>query len=94
MDEHTKVSDHLSVLNDIFSELETIGVKIDDENKALRLKWSLPSSYEHIRPVLIYGKETLSFNKLLVKLFLKKEDRRVGIILYQTKCWLLEKGLM
>ncbi|CAK8565132.1 unnamed protein product [Lathyrus sativus] len=37
MNEHTKVSDHLSVLNGNVSELETIGVKIDDEDKALRL---------------------------------------------------------
>lgn len=39
MDEHTKVSYHLRVLNGIVSELETIGVKIDDKDKALRLIW-------------------------------------------------------
>ncbi|CAK8566205.1 unnamed protein product [Lathyrus sativus] len=68
MDEHTKVSDHLSLLNGIVSELETIGVNIDDEYKALRLIWSLPSSYEHIKPVLIYGKETLSFEEVTSKI--------------------------
>lgn len=54
MDEHMKVSDNLSVLNGIVYELETIGVKIHDEDKALRLIWSIPSSYEHIKPILIY----------------------------------------
>lgn len=56
MDEHTKVSDHQSVLNGIVSELETIGVKIHEKDKALRLIWSIPFSYEHIKLVLIYGK--------------------------------------
>ena len=30
MDEGTKISDHLSVLNDIISKLEAIRIKIDD----------------------------------------------------------------
>ncbi|CAK8565584.1 unnamed protein product [Lathyrus sativus] len=75
MDEHIKVYDHLSVLNGIVSELETIGVKIDDEDKNLRLIWFLPSSYEHIKPVLIYGKETLSFEEVSSKI--TSEERRL-----------------
>ncbi|XP_050898059.1 ubiquitin carboxyl-terminal hydrolase 9 [Lathyrus oleraceus] len=62
------VSDHLSVLYGIVSELETIGVKIDDEDKDLRLMLSLSSSYEHIKPVLIYGKESLSFEEVSSKI--------------------------
>ncbi|CAL5211080.1 unnamed protein product [Lathyrus oleraceus] len=75
VDEHTKVSDHLSVLNGIFYELETIGVEINDEDKALRLIWSLPSSYEHIKHVLIYDKETLSFEEVASKII--SEERRL-----------------
>ncbi|CAL5194565.1 unnamed protein product [Lathyrus oleraceus] len=75
MDEHMKVFVHLSVLNCIFSELETIGVKIDVEDKALRLTWSLSSSYEHIKPVLVYGKETLSFEEVAIKI--TSEERRL-----------------
>lgn len=37
MNEGTKISDHLSVLDGIIFELEAIGVKIDDEDKALRI---------------------------------------------------------
>lgn len=76
IDERTKVSDHLSVLNGIVYELETIGVKIDDEDKSLRLIWSLPSSYEHIKPVLIYGNETLSFEEVSSKII--SEERRLN----------------
>ncbi|CAK8536766.1 unnamed protein product [Lathyrus sativus] len=75
MDGHTKVSDHLSVINGIVSELETVGVKIDDEDKSLILARSLSSSYEHIKPVLIYGKKALSFEEVTSKIISK--DRRL-----------------
>ena len=37
MDESAKISDHLSVLNGIISELVAIGVEIEDDDKSLRL---------------------------------------------------------
>lgn len=45
MDENTKVFDHPSGLGRIIYELETIGVKIDNEGKALRFILCLSSSY-------------------------------------------------
>ncbi|CAL5195707.1 unnamed protein product [Lathyrus oleraceus] len=75
MDEQLKVYDHLSVFNGIVSKLETIGIKIIDEDKSLRLIWSISSSYEHIKYVLIYGKKTLSFDEVASKLIF--EERRL-----------------
>ncbi|KAL5763017.1 hypothetical protein ACOSP7_019281 [Xanthoceras sorbifolium] len=75
MEEGAKISDHLSVLNGIVSELESIGVEIEDEDKALRLILSLPSSYEHMKPILVYGKETLNFAEVTGKLL--SEERRL-----------------
>ncbi|PON89231.1 hypothetical protein TorRG33x02_150940 [Trema orientale] len=77
MNEGTKISDHLSVLNSIVSELEVIGVKIEDEDKALRFIWSLPPSYEHMKPILVYGKETVVFSEIISKL-LSEERRLMG----------------
>lgn len=94
MDEHTKVFDHLSVLNGIFSELETIGVKIDDEDKSLTLIWSPSSSHEHIKPVLIHENENLSFEDVASKIISKERRLKVRIILHQTQCWLLEESIM
>jgi hypothetical protein len=64
-------------------------VKIEDEDKALRLIWSLPSSYEHIKPVLIHGKETLNFEEVASKIIveerrLKSEDNN-GMVLKSWK---------
>ncbi|KAL4565087.1 hypothetical protein LXL04_029170 [Taraxacum kok-saghyz] len=75
MNGDTKISDHLSVLNNIVSELEAIGVKVEDEDKTLRLILSLPSSYEHMKPILMYGKETLKYADVIGKLL--SEEKRL-----------------
>ncbi|PON93704.1 Zinc finger, CCHC-type, partial [Trema orientale] len=51
-------------------------VKIDDEDKALRLIWSLPSSYEHMKLILVYGKETVIFSEVTSNLL--SEERRLS----------------
>ncbi|KAL9451391.1 hypothetical protein AB3S75_013036 [Citrus x aurantiifolia] len=77
MAEGTKIFDHLSILNGIVSELEAIGVKIEDEDKALRLLWSLPTLYKHMLPNLIYGKEAVDLEEVSSTL-LSKERRLSG----------------
>ncbi|KAF6137021.1 hypothetical protein GIB67_030785 [Kingdonia uniflora] len=61
MNEGTSVGDHLGTLNGIVSELESIEVKVEDEDMALQLIWYPPSTFKHLKPTLMYGKETLSF---------------------------------
>jgi hypothetical protein len=76
MTEGATISDHLSVFNGIVSELETLGVKMDNEDKALRLILSLPSSYEHMKPILIHEKEKILFLEVTGKLL--SEERRLS----------------
>ena len=40
--------EHLNFFNKVISELLTIDVKIDEEDKVLILLSSLPESYDHI----------------------------------------------
>lgn len=75
MDENRKLSNQLSTFSDIVYELEIIGINIDDEDKYLRLIWSHPSSYEHIKPILIYETTNLSFKKVVSKITF--EERRL-----------------
>ena len=72
----TKNSNLLRVLNGIVSELEAIEVKIEDEDKTLRLLWSLPTSYKHILPTLMYGNETIDLKEIASTLLL--EERRLS----------------
>jgi hypothetical protein len=74
MTEGAAISNHLSVLNGIVFELETLGVKMNDEDKALRLILSLSSFYEHMRPIFIHGKVKILFSEVTSKL-LSKERR-------------------
>ena len=69
----TTVSDHLSVLNGIVANLECIGIKIDEEDQALRLIWSLPHSYEHMKPILIHGKDKISLSEVTGKLLFEEK---------------------
>ncbi|MBA0656547.1 hypothetical protein Goklo_008892, partial [Gossypium klotzschianum] len=48
-------------------------VKIDDENQAMLLLFSLPSLYKSFRETLIYGRDKLSFED--VKGFLLSKDK-------------------
>ncbi|KAL6582592.1 hypothetical protein OROMI_004670 [Orobanche minor] len=91
MDRGTKISDHLSVLNNIVSELEAIEVKVEDEDKALRLILSLPSSYEHMKPILMYGKETLKFADVTSKL-LSEEKRLEGSSMTSSEVLVTRQG--
>lgn len=70
-----KIYYHLSTLNSIASKLESIEVKIDDKNKAFRIILTLPSSYSHLKPVMMYGKETLSFEKVATKIISEKHEK-------------------
>lgn len=77
MTKGTQISDHLSVLNAIVTELKVIGVKIEDDDKALRLLWSLPTSFKHLFPTWMHGKENVDL-EIVIKTLLSKE-RRLGV---------------
>ena len=76
MDEGTRISNHLSILNGIISDLEAIGVVISDKDKALCLIWSLSTSYKHMKSILMYRKVIVIYSKVTTKLL--SEERRFG----------------
>ena len=60
MEEGTSLRDHLDQLNTVLLELRNIDVKVDDEDAALILLVSLPSSYENFVDSFIGGRDTLT----------------------------------
>ena len=68
MPEGAHLTDHLDEFNRITMELDTIGMKTEEEDKAIILLVSLPSSYEHLRTTLLYGKDTLGLDKVVATL--------------------------
>ena len=83
MEEDTRISDHLSILNGFISDLEAIGVVISDEDKALRLIWSIPFLWI----------DTVIYSEVTTKLMSKIEGLAVRKMLQQLKMqWWSRKG--
>jgi len=74
MVEGTPIQSHLDEFNSIILDLENIDVKIDDEDKAVLLVVSLPSTYKHFKEIMLYGNnDTLSFEDVKSNLLSKEK---------------------
>ncbi|GJX30083.1 hypothetical protein Tco_0238162 [Tanacetum coccineum] len=61
----TKLGDHIDEFNKLILDLANIDIKIEDEDHALMLLTSLPSSYENFMETLLYGRESLTMEDVL-----------------------------
>ena len=59
MKKATSILQYLNAFNRILSDLLAPEVKLEEEDKALLLLSSLPSSYGHLATTIMYGKKTL-----------------------------------
>jgi len=66
----------LNFFNKVISELLTVDVKIDEENKAFILFSSLPESYDHIITTMLYGKKILILEEVTSTLLFNKIRKR------------------
>lgn len=60
LQEGTSVEDHMDEFNRLILDLENIQIKVEDEDQALLLFWSLLSSYDILADTLIYGRDFTS----------------------------------
>lgn len=58
MQEEGKLQAHVNAFNNVIADLTWLGVKVDDEDKAIILMCSLPRSYDHLVITLTHMKET------------------------------------
>ncbi|GJW68955.1 hypothetical protein Tco_0123379 [Tanacetum coccineum] len=63
-----KLFEHIDVFNKLIGDLANIDVDIDDEDQALMLLTSLPSSYDNFVETLLYGRESLTLEDVLSSL--------------------------
>ena len=59
MAQGSTLNQHISVFNQIISDLNRVHVKSKEEDMTLILLNSLPESYENLVTILMWGKETL-----------------------------------
>nr|GEZ63227.1 Gag_pre-integrs domain-containing protein/UBN2_2 domain-containing protein [Tanacetum cinerariifolium] len=62
-----KLSEHVDEFNKLIGDLANIDFDIDDEDQALMLLTSLPSSYDNFMETLLYGRESLTLEDVLNK---------------------------
>lgn len=79
MEENNSLSAHVDALNKIILDLEDIGVKIKDKDKAIILLSSLPHSYEHFVDTLLYGRQTLTMQDVNESLSSKESSKKSEI---------------
>ncbi|GJX67378.1 hypothetical protein Tco_0303105 [Tanacetum coccineum] len=76
MDSGKKLSEHVDEFNKLIGDLANIGVDIDDEDQALMLLTSLPSSYDNFVETLLYGRESLTLEDVLSSLNSRELKKR------------------
>ena len=64
MSEETDVRDHINNFNKCITQLLSVEVKIDEEDKAVILLASLSKSYETLVTTLLVGKTTLTVDEV------------------------------
>jgi hypothetical protein len=75
MSEGTSMQSHLNEFNSIIVDLESLDVKIYDEDNAILLIVSLPSSFKHFKEIILYGNHTsLSFENVKSNLLSKEKS--------------------
>jgi len=73
--EGTPVQKHLNEFNSILVDLESLDVKIENEDKAILLVMSLPPSYKHFKEIMLYSNSnTISFDDVKSNLLSKEKS--------------------
>src|ERR1044072_2177806 len=78
MQEGDDLVNHLTVFNNALAEVTRLGIKVDDDVKAVVLLCSLPPSYAHLVTTLTYGKDTVKLH-VISSTLLAHEQRSRGV---------------
>jgi len=78
MKEGTKIEDHLfNVFNTLTCQLDSMDVKLEDEDKAITVLFSFPEYLDHFVTCIKFSTtETLDFNTIVGALLFKEEQRK------------------
>ncbi|GJQ93597.1 retrovirus-related pol polyprotein from transposon TNT 1-94 [Tanacetum coccineum] len=73
-----KLSEHIDEFNKLIDDLANIDVDINDEDQALMLLTSLPSSYDNFVETLLYERESLTLEDVLSSLNSRELKKRTN----------------
>jgi gag-polypeptide of LTR copia-type len=73
--EGIEVRDHINEMNRIVMDLASVDIKIDSEDQALKLLYSLPPSYNSLVQTFCYEKKTLIIEEVTSAIL--QDDARI-----------------
>ena len=68
---------HIQRFNQVCSEVMSLDVKIDEEDRALLLLCSLPGSYDGLITTLVYGKKILNYEEIVGVLRSNEQRKKI-----------------
>lgn len=77
MEAGANLMDHMNVFKGLLNQLERVGVKIEEEDRALLLLTSLPDTYDNIVDIFLYGKDTLKMEEVESTLLSSERRKKV-----------------
>ncbi|GKD95965.1 retrovirus-related pol polyprotein from transposon TNT 1-94, partial [Tanacetum coccineum] len=88
----TKLDDHIDEFNKLILDLANIDIEIEDDDQALMLLMSLPSSYKNFVETLLYKRESLPMEDVLATLNSRDLKKRTEGTKEETGDGLYVKG--
>ena len=68
---------HIQRFNQVYSEVISLDVKIDEEDRMLLLLYSFSSSYDGLIIILIYRKKILNYEQIIGVLRSNKQRKKI-----------------
>ncbi|EMS60458.1 Retrovirus-related Pol polyprotein from transposon TNT 1-94 [Triticum urartu] len=90
--EGSDLVEYMNAFNQVVTDLARLGATVDDEDMAILLLCSLPSSYDHLITTLTHGKETIK-NEDITAALLSYDMRKKNAVEVSHGEGLLVKGL-
>ena len=73
MTENTSVKAHVSEYTALLNDMERIGIKVEDEDKAIVLLSSLPKSYQGFKETMLHSRVSLTLEDVKSNLLVKSD---------------------
>ncbi|KHN13665.1 Retrovirus-related Pol polyprotein from transposon TNT 1-94, partial [Glycine soja] len=77
MEEGSSIKEHVSLFTKAVLDLKSVDVRIDEEDQAVMLLCSLPSSFENLVDTMLFGRDTLTLEEVKATLNSRELKKKI-----------------